>query len=102
MEPLPELARALRRSAELNGWRIEVVEAVVGARKGLGRMHLQGHLHGNPFASASAVAPKGDVPSVAVRQITLAQLLRPRAARFSRVLKLYAYGDLRVPWRMTP
>ncbi|CAJ1417957.1 unnamed protein product [Effrenium voratum] len=100
VEPVPNVAAALRRSVQLNRWdeKIQVVQALAAAQSGWGKMHFLGHADGNPYASASAVAPESfAAPSVPARRTTLAWLLRhmPRGRGAARVLKIYTYGDLR-------
>eukprot|EP00434_Breviolum_minutum_P019209 symbB.v1.2.016931.t1/scaffold1305.1/size135414/3 len=100
LEPLPEVARALKRSLQMNGWeeKSQVIQAFAGAQSGWGRMHFLGHADGNPYASASAVAPEAGykAPSVAARVIRLSQLMKKSQSTSSgKILKIYAYADLR-------
>eukprot|EP00435_Cladocopium_sp_Y103_P071590 s574_g37.t3 len=100
VEPLPEVAQSLQRSVQMNGWesKFQVIQAFAGARSGWGRMHFLGLADGNPYASATAVAPGGaaSIPSVAARTVTVSHLSRLMEKRRSaKILKIYAYGDLR-------
>ncbi|CAE7599527.1 unnamed protein product [Symbiodinium natans] len=97
VEPVPSVATAIRRSVAINGWdSIQAVQAAAGAREGQGSMHFLAHDAGNPFASATAVAPRNfSALSVPVRVTTIDRLFssQPRHGT-ARILKLYAYADL--------